>query len=254
LYRIDLNCDMGESYGAYRMGRDEEVLQYISSANIACGFHSGDPTTMKKTVKLCMEKGVSMGAHPGLPDLLGFGRRAIAISPDEAYDMVLYQLGALSAFIHAEGGKLHHVKPHGALYHMTVQDKQISNAIAEAVYKADPNLILFGLSGSRLVQAGKRIGLRCANEAFADRTYLPDGSLTPRSQSDAVILDVDKAVEQALRLTKNKNVTSNSGKEISIEADTLCIHGDGAHALAFAEKIIEAFKKEGIAIQSLGGQ
>lgn len=251
MYKIDLNCDLGESYGAYSIGMDEEMMQYITSANIACGFHGGDPSTMHRTVELCLKHNVAIGAHPGLPDLLGFGRRAIAISPEEAYDMVLYQIGALSAFVKSEGGELKHVKPHGALYHMTVHEEGIARAVAEAVSKIDPKLVLYGLSGSRLITAGKRLGLHCANEAFMDRTYNEKGLLTPRNDSNAVITDVDKAAAQALSLVKHHKVISVSGVEIKVLTDTLCIHGDGAHALIYAEKINELFESENIAIQAI---
>lgn len=251
MYKIDLNCDLGESYGAYSIGMDEEMMQHITSANIACGFHGGDPTTMRRTVELCLKQGVAIGAHPGLPDLLGFGRRAIAISPEEAFDMVVYQIGALSAFVKAEGGELKHVKPHGALYHMTVHDERIAVAIAEAVSKIDPKLILYGLSGSRLIKAGKRLGLHCANEAFMDRTYNDNGSLTPRNDSNAVIVNVDEAAKQALSLVKHHKAVSVSGVAIEVLTDTLCIHGDSAHALVYAKKINELFKAENIVIQAI---
>lgn len=179
MYRIDLNCDLGESYGAYKLGVDEEMLGRITSANVACGFHAGDPGVMRRTVQMALKHGVAVGAHPGLPDLIGFGRRNMDISPREAYDMVVYQIGALAAFVQSEGGRMQHVKPHGALYNMAAKSKELSEAIAEAVYKVDPELILFGLSGSELVRAGERIGLKTANEVFSDRTYQQDGSLTP---------------------------------------------------------------------------
>ncbi len=178
--KIDLNCDMGESFGAYQMGRDKEILDYVTSANIACGFHAGDPATMRRTVRLALGKNVGIGAHPGLPDLVGFGRRPMEISPQEAYDLVVYQIGALYGFVKAEGGQLQHVKPHGALFNMAVKDADLSEAIAEAVYKVDPELILFGLPGSELVNAGKKASLRTASEVFSDRTYQEDGSLTSR--------------------------------------------------------------------------
>lgn len=251
MYCIDLNCDLGESYGAYRIGVDEEIMKYITSANIACGFHGGDPTTMHRTVNLCIDNHVVIGAHPGLPDLLGFGRRTIEITHEEAYDMVLYQIGALSAFVKAEGGELKHVKPHGALYHMTVHDQVIAQAVAEAIYKVDSKLILYGLSKSKLIEAGEGLGLRCANEAFVDRTYSEEGFLTSRNMPKAVINDVDEAVSQAISIVKHQKVLSMSGAEVKVIVDTLCLHGDGPHALAIAKKINERFKSEGITIQAL---
>ena len=173
LHIVDLNCDLGERFGPYKIGNDAEILNFISSVNIACGFHAGDPATMRQTVKLALEKGVAIGAHPGLPDLTGFGRRNMDISPQDAYDMVVYQIGALYGFLRAHGAEMQHVKPHGALYNMAAKSKVLADSIAEAVYHVDPQLILFGLAGSELVKAGERIGLRTAHEVFADRTYQP---------------------------------------------------------------------------------
>ena len=211
MHIVDLNCDMGESFGAYKIGHDEDILDFVTSANIACGFHAGDPATMRKTVKLALEKNVGIGAHPGLPDLVGFGRRDMKITSQEAYDLVLYQMGALYGFVKAEGGTLQHVKPHGALYNMAAQSQALSEAIAEAVYKLDPELILFGLAGSELVKAGKKIGLRCASEVFSDRTYQQDGSLTSRSNPDALIKDHTIAVKQVIRMVKEGKVHSLQG-------------------------------------------
>lgn len=251
MYRVDLNCDMGESFGAYRMGTDAEILEFVTSANIACGFHAGDPATMRKTVKLALEKGVGIGAHPGLPDLVGFGRRSMDISPQEAFDMTVYQIGALYGFVKAEGGTLRHVKPHGALYNMAAKSRELSEAIAEAVYKVDPELVLFGLSGSELVKAGDKIGLRTANEVFADRTYQADGMLTSRRQPDALITDHGQAVRQVVRMIKEEKVLSQQGTDAFIKADTVCIHGDGAHALAFARQINETLIQSGVAVQAV---
>ncbi|MFB1081831.1 LamB/YcsF family protein [Jeotgalibacillus sp. JSM ZJ347] len=251
MVKIDLNCDMGESFGAYQMGNDAEVLKFITSANIACGYHAGDPSVMRKTVHLALESGTAIGAHPGFPDLAGFGRRNMKVSEEEAYDLTLYQIGALYGFVKAQGGTLQHVKPHGALYNVAVKDEKLAGAIAKAVYDLDPELILFGLSGGELIRAGKHVGLKTASEVFADRTYQPDGSLTPRSESNALIEDDDQAVQQVVRMVKEGVVRDVNGKDISIEADTVCIHGDGAHALAFAEKIHQRLREENIAIQSL---
>ena len=251
MHIVDLNCDMGESFGAYKIGHDDNILDFVTSANIACGFHAGDPATMRKTVKLALEKNVGIGAHPGLPDLVGFGRRDMKITPQEAYDLVLYQMGALYGFVKAEGRTLQHVKPHGALYNMAAQSQPLSEAIAEAVYKLDPELILFGLAGSELVKAGKKIGLRCASEVFSDRTYQQDGSLTSRSNPDALIKDHTIAVKQVIRMVKEGKVHSLQGVEISIDADTICIHGDGEHALAYAKYISSALEEDSIKVAKI---
>lgn len=253
MYRVDLNCDLGESFGVYKIGMDEEILKFVTSANIACGFHAGDPSVMHKTVKLALENGVSIGAHPGLPDLEGFGRRNMNISPEGAYDMVAYQIGALNAFVKIEGGKMQHVKPHGALYNMAVKDKLLAEAIAKAVYNVDSQLILFGLSGSELIKAGEKIGLRTASEVFADRTYQQDGSLTPRSNKDALITDSNEAIKQVIKMVMEKSVLCQQGFDIPIKADTICLHGDGIHALTFAEEINKQLETCKISIKSFIG-
>lgn len=250
MVKIDLNCDMGESFGAYQMGNDAEVLKYVTSANIACGYHAGDPSVMRKTVELALENGTAIGAHPGFPDLVGFGRRNMTVSEKEAYDLTLYQIGALYGFVKAQGGRLQHVKPHGALYNAAAKDAKLAGAIAKAVYDLDPEMILFGLSGGELIRAGKNIGLQTASEVFADRTYQPDGSLTPRTQSNALIEDDETAVSQVVRMVKDGLVRDVNGEDVSIEADTVCIHGDGVHALAFAEKINSRLKEESILIKN----
>ncbi|RBP96460.1 UPF0271 protein [Cytobacillus firmus] len=251
MHIVDINCDMGESFGLYKMGRDEEILDHITSANIACGFHAGDPATMRKTVKMALEKNVGLGVHPGLQDLHGFGRRDINITPQEAYDLVVYQIGALYAFVKSEGGKLQHVKPHGALFNMASKSAPLSEAIAEAVYKVDPELILFGLSGSELVKAGRKIGLRSANEVFSDRTYQEDGSLTSRRENNALITDHSDAVNQVIRMVKDGKVHSVQGTDVSIEANTICIHGDGESALEFAQYIPKALNEAGIQVAKI---
>lgn len=250
MYTVDLNCDLGESFGAYRLGVDAEILPFVTSANIACGFHAGDPAVMRKTVGLAMKHGVALGAHPGLPDLMGFGRRNMAITPEEAYDIVLYQVGALWSFVKAAGGKLAHVKPHGALYNMAAKNSELAAAIAKAVYDLSPEIILFGLSGSELVKAGQAIGLNTAHEVFADRTYQIDGSLTSRQQPDALITDYNEAVSQVVRMVKEGKVLTRQGQDIEVQADTVCIHGDGREALAFARKIREQLVQEGITVQA----
>lgn len=249
MYSVDLNCDLGESFGAYKMGSDEQILPLITSANIACGYHAGDPGMMRQTVKLAMEHGIAVGAHPGLPDLIGFGRRNMDVSPQEVYDMTVYQIGALDAFVRSEGGTMQHVKPHGALYNMAAQNAGLADAIAESVYKVNPELVLFGLSGSELIRAGRRIGLRTASEVFADRTYQQDGSLTPRRQPDALIHDPELAAGRIIRMVKEGTVRSQQGIDVPIAADTICIHGDGEHALPFARRIKQLLIDEGVAVQ-----
>lgn len=244
--KVDLNCDLGEGYGIYKLGQDEEILNYINSANIACGFHAGDPGTMRRTVRMALEKGVAIGAHPGFQDLPGFGRRNLQLSALEIYELVVYQLGALSAFVSAEGGIVQHVKAHGALYNMAAKDAVYAEAIAEAVYDVNPALILFGLAGSELITAGQDIGLRTASEVFADRNYQNDGSLTPRSDPDALITDADEAIARVVRMVRDNKVLTAQGTELELKADTICIHGDGENALVFAEKISSALQESGI--------
>jgi 5-oxoprolinase (ATP-hydrolysing) subunit A len=249
--RVDLNCDFGESFGIYRLGEEKEILRYVTSVNVACGFHAGDPLVMQKTVQMALEQKVAIGAHPGFPDLLGFGRRNMEVTPEEAYAYVIYQIGALSAFVKAEGGKMSHVKPHGALYNMAAKDAALAEAIAKAVYDVDPTLILYGLAGSELINAGKKIGLRTASEVFADRTYQQDGSLTPRSDPRALIVDEHEAVQQVLAMVKEKRVRSLQGIDVPIEAETICIHGDGKKAVLFAKRLYEALRKEGVDVCSI---
>jgi len=251
--RVDLNCDMGESFGAYTMGNDLAILDYVNSANIACGFHAGDPPTIHKTVEVALAKGVAVGAHPGLPDLQGFGRRTMAVSPSEAYDMVIYQIGAVAAFAQAFGGRLSHVKAHGALYTMAAKDRKLADAIAQAVHDFDAQLILFALAGSAMIDAAEAIGLRAAGEVFADRTYQDDGSLTPRSQPNAMIEDEDASIEQVKRMVTEGVVRSVSGKDVRVRADTLCIHGDQPHALAFAKRIRGDLTRAGVEVKALAG-
>jgi len=247
---IDLNCDMGEAFGNYPMPNDEKLLDYISSASIACGFHAGDPNVMQTTVNAAIKKGVAVGAHPGLPDLQGFGRREMQISPKEAYQMVLYQIGALYAFVKAAGGHLNHVKAHGALYNMAARDPLLARAIVDAVHDFDPGLILFALANSEMVIAAKKTGLAYASEVFADRTYQDDGSLTPRTQSNALIVDEQQSLNQALMLVNKQQVVSANKNVIALKADTLCLHGDGVHAVEFAKTIRENLVKQGITIKA----
>ncbi|RNI30151.1 LamB/YcsF family protein [Rufibacter immobilis] len=249
-YTVDLNCDLGESFGTYRLGHDEAILPLVTSANIACGFHAGDPSVMRKTVRQALQHQVALGAHPGFQDLVGFGRRDMAISPEEAFDLVVYQIGALSGFIKAEGGVLHHVKPHGALYNMAAVQPALAEAIAEAVYKVSPEVVLYGLAGSALVQAGEKLGLKTAHEVFADRTYQQDGTLTPRRLPNALITNQEEAVQQVVRMVKEGKVLAQQGVEVPIKADTVCLHGDGAHAVAFARLIRETLTQEKVTLQA----
>ncbi|KUP24629.1 5-oxoprolinase subunit PxpA [Paenibacillus sp. DMB5] len=248
---VDLNCDMGESFGAYRLGQDEDILPYITSANIACGFHAGDPGTMSRTVQLALKHEVAIGAHPGLQDLAGFGRREIKLSPREAYELTVYQVGALWGFVRAEGGVLRHVKPHGALYNMAAASAALAEAIAVAVYRIEPELILFGLAGSELIRAGNRAGLRTASEVFADRTYQSDGTLTPRSRPDALVTDEQQALHQVLSMVQEGKVRSTDGRDVAITAETICLHGDGHHAVEFASAIRGSLESAGIAVQRI---
>jgi 5-oxoprolinase (ATP-hydrolysing) subunit A len=251
---IDLNCDLGESFGAWRMGQDDAVLDYISSANVACGFHAGDASVMQRTVQAAMARGVAIGAHPSLPDLQGFGRREMQISADEAHALVLYQTGALSAFAVAAGTRLTHVKPHGALYNMAARDAQLADAIAGAVRDFDAGLILVGLAGSELPRAGSRLGLRVAHEAFADRRYRSDGSLVSRREPDAVIHDIDAAVAQAVAIAIEGRVTARDGTPVVIAADTICVHGDRPDAAEFAHRLQAGLVAAGVAIAALPGR
>ncbi len=248
---VDINCDMGESFGTYKIGNDEEILKFITSANIACGFHAGDPATMRKTVRLALERNVGIGVHPGFQDLVGFGRRNMNLTPQEVYDLVIYQIGALYGFVKSEGGKLQHVKPHGALYNMAAKSAPLADAIAEAIFKVDPSLILLGLAGSELIKAGQKIGLNTANEVFADRTYQDDGTLTPRAMHNALIRDQNLAVSQVIRMIKQGTVRSVNGKDMPIKADSVCIHGDGDNALEFAKSITLALQESGITLAKM---
>ena len=251
MYAIDLNSDLGESYGAYKMGRDEDIIPLVSSANVACGFHAGDPTVMAKTAALCKTSGVSMGAHPGFPDLQGFGRRNMNVSPEDAKNLILYQVGALGAFCKSAGITLQHVKPHGALYNMAAKDPKLARAICEGIQTYDPALILLGLSGSEMLRQAKEIGLPCAAEVFADRAYEDDGTLVARTKPGAMIRDEEEAVSRVIGMIKNHSVTSISGKEIEICPDSVCVHGDSEKALLFVKKIRAALEQEGIAIKPL---
>lgn len=247
---MDLNCDMGESFGAYTFGADEQLLAHITSANIACGSHAGEPNVMDRTVQLAKQYHVAVGAHPGFPDIAGFGRRMIEFSPDEIYRFVIYQVGALQAFCKIHNVRMQHVKPHGALYNVAVHDRDTADAIARAVYDLDDSLILYGLAGGELLDAGRAAGLRVASEVFVDRTYQPDGSLTPRKHANAMIGDLDIAVAQVERMVNEGVVKAINGELVAIEADTVCIHGDGPHAVSFAGKLSHALGTAHINIKS----
>lgn len=239
---------MGESLGIYKLGQDEELMKYISSTNIACGYHAGDPMTMRKTVKLAVMHGVAIGAHPGLPDIAGFGRRVMDINAEEIYGLVLYQIGALQAFAEAEGASISHVKPHGALYHMANQSTAIAEAIAEAVFRIHGDVYLVGQSNSKLIRAGARVGLRTMHEVFADRNYEDDGTLTPRSHEQASIVHSRFSVERVIRMIKEHKVESRTGVDIAIKADTICIHGDHPQALEHVIALTESLTEAGIQI------
>jgi UPF0271 protein len=245
---IDLNCDLGESFGAYRMGDDAGVLPHVTSANVACGAHAGDPSVMRRTVAAALEHGVAIGAHPGLPDLAGFGRREMRISPQEAYDLVLYQVGALAAFATAAGTSLRHVKPHGALYNMACADAALAEPIARAVRDLDARLILFGLPGSELQRAAEAAGLRFAREAFADRGYAADGALVRRGTPGAMIDDPAEAVRRAVEIAAEGRTRTADGGELRLEADTLCIHGDRPDAALFARTLREGLERSGVRV------
>jgi len=247
---IDLNSDLGESFGAWKMGMDEEVLPYITSANVACGWHGGDALIMEKTVTMAVKSGVAVGAHPSLPDLLGFGRRNMDVSEAEIKAYLKYQIGALAAFARSSGVRLQHVKPHGAMYNMAVSNEKLAIAVAEAIRETDPELILVGLSGSMLVLAGKAAGIRVKSEVFADRAYNEDGTLVSRKLPGALITDKDAAVARVIRMVKEQTVRSITGKDIPITAETVCVHGDNPEAVAFARGLREALEAERIVISA----
>jgi UPF0271 protein len=248
--RIDFNCDMGESFGMYKMGYDEEVIKYITSANIACGFHAGDPMWMRHTVRLAEEHGVTIGAHPSFPDLNGFGRRNMAATPEEVRNDVTYQVGALTAF--TSGKKLQHVKPHGAMYNMAVNDETLATAICEAILEIDPSLILLALSGSRWVKIAEDMGVRVAREVFADRALNPNGTLVSRSKPGSVIHDISEVVERSLKMVTEGKVTAINGDEIEVQADSLCLHGDTPGAVEMAKVLKKELEAAGVEIVPVG--
>jgi UPF0271 protein len=249
--QIDMNSDVGESFGVYKLGLDEEVIPHITSANIACGFHGGDPGVMRKTISLAKRYGVEVGAHPGFPDLVGFGRRNIDATLEEIQDYVVYQMGALQAFALFQGVKLQHVKPHGSLYNMAVANHKIWEVIAEAVAKVDREIILVVLASSRrepLLEIGRRYGIRIAFEAFPDRAYQNNGSLVSRREKGAVIHDHEVAAQRALKMALEGKVVTLDGTEIELKADTLCVHGDNPSAVQMVKRIREELKAAGATV------
>ena len=249
--RVDLNCDMGESFGAYRIGADDAVFPYITSANVACGFHGGDPSVMRATLARARDLGVSVGAHPGFQDLIGFGRRSMDVTPQEVYDLMVYQIGALLGFARATGVAMRHVKAHGALYNMAAVKRELATAIATAVRDVDRNLILFGLPGTFLMSEGEAAGLTTAGEAFADRNYMSDGTLVSRKRPDAQVHDAEEAVRRAVRMVREGKVTAVDGTELTMKVDTICIHGDGPHAAEFAQQLRRGFESANISVKAV---
>lgn len=249
--RLDINCDLGEGFGNYRYGADEEIAPYISSANIACGYHAGDPAVMSRTVALAKKHGVAVGAHPSFPDLLGFGRRELAATPAEVRDYVTYQVGALWAFCRAHGVPLRHVKAHGAVYNMAARDPQLATAVAEGVARVDPGLIFVGLASSCLIAAGHRAGLPTAAEAFADRAYNADGSLVSRRLPGAVINDPAAVAARVARMAREGLVEAVDGGEVRVDPDTVCVHGDTPGAAELAKALRAGLAKEGVRVLAL---
>jgi UPF0271 protein len=246
--RIDLNGDVGESFGAYEIGHDVELIPILTSANIACGFHAGDPGVMRATVALAREHGTNIGAHPGFPDLVGFGRREIKATPREVEDLVAYQIGALAAIAAAQGMRLSHVKPHGALYNMAARDPDLADAIARATAAVDRSLLLFGLPGSKSLDAARRHGVRAVSEAFADRAYRQDGSLVPRSERGAVIDDAHQVVERAVTIARERMVVAADGTRVPLDVETICVHGDTRGAAELASRIRKALIDVGVQV------
>ncbi|WP_048151773.1 LamB/YcsF family protein [Palaeococcus ferrophilus] len=246
--KVDLNADLGESFGRYKLGLDEEVMNYITSANVATGWHAGDPLVMRKTVRLAKEKGVAVGAHPGYPDLLGFGRRYMKLSREEARNYILYQVGALYAFVRAEGLEFQHVKPHGALYNALVKEEELARGVIEGMADFDKNLIFVTLSGSRPAEIAEEMGVKVAHEVFADRAYNPDGTLVPRSEPGAVIHDKEEVAERVISMVKDGGVRAINGEWVELKADTICLHGDNPKAVEIAAHIRKVLGEEGVKV------
>ncbi len=251
--RIDLNCDIGESFGAYTIGSDAAILPFVTSANIACGFHAGDPQVIERTIQLAKEHHVAVGAHPGFPDLVGFGRRALDATMTEIESDVLYQLGAISAFTRAANIRFAHVKAHGELYNIAAANREVARAIARAVARFDKSLILVGLANSAMVDAANEYGLRPAREGYCDRAYMPNGTLQSRRVSGSVISDPRRAAEQAVKITLKQSVTATDGTTIPMTVDTLCIHGDTPNAVDIARAVRDAFQKNGVTLVAMSG-
>jgi 5-oxoprolinase (ATP-hydrolysing) subunit A len=251
---IDINSDLGESFGAYQIGNDAGLMRAITSANVAAGFHGGDPSVLRDTIRLAKKSGVAVGAHPGFPDLVGFGRRELNVTPREAEDFVLYQVAAVAGVASAEGVRLQHVKPHGALFNMAVRNRELADAIARGVAAFDHSLILFGLPGSEILAAGRAAGLRVASEIFADRAYESDGSLVSRRKPGAVIHDDDLVVSRAVKMVEERGVRAIDGQFVSFEADTICVHGDTPGSDRLAAKLRSAFEAAGIRVEAVGLQ
>jgi UPF0271 protein len=249
--KIDLNCDLGEGFGIYDIGNDELIMDYVTSVNIACGFHAGDPEIMEKTVKTALEKGVSIGAHPGYPDLQGFGRRAMSLSNDALRASMIYQINALKGFVELYGGKLRHVKPHGALYNLASKDYEVASIIAKAVYDIDPTLILMGLAGSEMIKAGEALGLEVAAETFADRRYTNELKLVPRGTEGAVIETVEGSIKQCMSMIKSQTIVDVNGETKTLKGDSICIHGDNAHGIELVKTLLKALEQEKITVEAL---
>jgi len=252
-YRVDLNSDIGESFGVYKLGMDEEIVKYISSANIACGFHAGDPLVMDKTVRSCKENGVAVGAHPGFPDLLGFGRRNLDASFGEIKAYVIYQIGAMKAYAESYGLRLQHVKAHGALYNMAAVDEKVALAIAEAIRAVDSNLICVGMAGTAMEKAAREVGLRFAWEVFADRNINPDGTLVSRKRPNAMIHDEELACKRVLRMIREGCVEAVDGTLVQVKVDTICVHGDNPKAVEFARRLRTVLEENGVQIVPMAG-
>lgn len=253
--KIDLNCDMGESFGAYKLGMDDAVIQFISSANIACAWHAGDPSVMNHTVAIAVEHGVGVGAHPGYPDLLGFGRRNLDCTMEELRNYVIYQIGALQAFCNVHGTKMQHVKPHGALYLTAVENEDVARVVAEAIVSVNPDLLYVALAGARgelMTRIGQEVGLGVVYEAFPDRAYSPEGTLVSRRQPGAVIKEPQVVAERALRMVKEGVVIAIDGSTIPLDVQTLCVHGDNPKAVELVRSIRETLEAEGVAVTPMG--
>ncbi len=248
---IDLNCDMGESFGNYEIGMDEKIMNYVSSANLACGYHAGDPNVMAERVKMAKEKNVEVGAHPGYPDLMGFGRREMDVGSDELKNYITYQIGALNGFLKQHGMNLQHVKPHGALYNSTANDEDLGRAIVSAILDFDDDVILVGLSGSKILEIADEMGLKSAAEVFADRAYNSDKTLVSRKRDGAVIHDEEVVEKRVIKMVEDEAVETIDGEEISIEADTVCVHGDNPEAVALTKNLKDSLEEDGITVESM---